>query len=52
MSLEKLKISVIFFMRSGMDRVSVRRFSQQLVLTRLDEEFMLVLATGLNFLVG
>ena len=39
-------------MPTGMDGVSVRRSSQQLFLTRLDEEFMLVLATGLIFLVG
>jgi hypothetical protein len=51
MSLERIVVSRTFCMPTGMYGVSVRRPSQQLFFTRLDEKFMPALATGLTFSV-
>jgi hypothetical protein len=51
MSLERIVASRAFCMPTGMYGVSVRRPSQQLFFTRLDEKFMPALATGLTFSV-
>ena len=51
MSLERIVVLKTFCLPTGRYGVSVRRPTQQLSFTRLDEKFMPALAAGLTFSV-